>query len=263
MTTLPFRSIKFLYALALAEEEGIGTAYEYFAKRLVLAPWLAKLPHPQRMLIAGLPEKYGFSLDFLLLANEMAVANVVVIEERPWALDKLARSLAAAQAIGELTRLQPEYLLVPELGSLDERAKDFDLCISCGVLQRLDAAVRRRYVRGLTRLATTVALFAPNADDAGRRDLMGLSLTEIRALIEPPEVLESCDYVDMPPWRAGLERSPAQRKRATSGRPEAFAMRILEQHARLEKFFPLPWRKRRSHIVYAFVSRLIGEVAKG
>ncbi|MGB9485744.1 MAG: hypothetical protein WCD04_06500, partial [Terriglobia bacterium] len=100
---LPLRSINSLYPLALAEGEGIGTAYEYYAKRLVLARWLASLRPPRRLLIAGLPEKYGSSLDFFLLAQDLAVTEVVVIEDRPWALEKCRRSLAAAQAIGELT----------------------------------------------------------------------------------------------------------------------------------------------------------------
>ena len=33
-------SIKTLYPLALAEGEGVGTAYEYFTKRLHLVRWL-------------------------------------------------------------------------------------------------------------------------------------------------------------------------------------------------------------------------------
>ena len=73
---LPFRTIKSLYPLALAEGEGVGTAYEYFAKRLVLSSWLAKLPTVRRLIIAGLPEKYGSSLDFLLIAQEMGVASL-------------------------------------------------------------------------------------------------------------------------------------------------------------------------------------------
>lgn len=40
MHKLPYRSIKSLYALALAEGEGVGTAYEYFAKRLAMSRWL-------------------------------------------------------------------------------------------------------------------------------------------------------------------------------------------------------------------------------
>jgi hypothetical protein len=71
--------------LALAEGEGVGTAYEYFAKRLALGRWLKQVGRPVRMLVAGLPQKYGSSLDFLLLAEELG-AEVTVVDERPSAL---------------------------------------------------------------------------------------------------------------------------------------------------------------------------------
>ena len=48
-----------LYPYALAEGEGVGTAYEYFAKRRVVGPLLSRLPAHARVLVAGLPEKYG------------------------------------------------------------------------------------------------------------------------------------------------------------------------------------------------------------
>jgi hypothetical protein len=99
-------SIKSLYALALAEGEGVGTAYEYYAKRLTLARWLKQVGRPVRMLVAGLPQKYGSSLDFLLLAEELGVA-VTVVDERPFALDKLQSSLEAARAAGWLTAVSP------------------------------------------------------------------------------------------------------------------------------------------------------------
>src|SRR5690606_30513282 len=85
VSTIPYRSIKALYALALAEDEGVGTAYEYFAKRLVLRPWLRQQPPVRRLLVAGLPEKYGASLDHLLLAEELG-ATAVVVDDRPPAL---------------------------------------------------------------------------------------------------------------------------------------------------------------------------------
>src|ERR1700752_4107471 len=101
-------SIKSLYPLALAEGEGIGTAYEYYAKRRALARWLPKLGRPRKILIAGLPEKYGSSLDFFLVAQDISAGKVVVVDDRPHALDKLRHSLAEAKAAGELTSIYPE-----------------------------------------------------------------------------------------------------------------------------------------------------------
>jgi hypothetical protein len=255
---LPFRSIKSLYPLALAEGEGVGTAYEYFAKRLVLSSWLAKLPAVRRLIIAGLPEKYGSSLDFLLIAQEMRAGEVTVVDDRPPALDKIGRSLAAAQEMGELTHIQPHYTLVTKMAHLVELTNGFDLCLGSELLQRLEGKDQRDYVEGLVKLAPALALFAPNGDNPSHTHLSGLSglgLTELRALVEPIGIARDVGYVDMPPFPPGLTRSTAQRSQATSGRLEAMAMRTLHQFARLERYFPLRWRRSHAHIVYALMDR--------
>ena len=255
---LPFRSIKSLYPLALAEGEGVGTAYEYFAKRLVLINWLAKLPRVRRLLIAGLPEKYGSSLDFLLIAQEMGVSDVTIVDERPPALDKGRQSLAAAQAVGELTGMQPDYLLVNDVAHLVQLAAGFDLCLGSEVLQRLEATDQRQYVQRVANLAPFLALFAPNGDNPSHNNLSGLSslkLSELSTIVRPLAGSVTLGYVDMPPFPPGLTRSNAQRSQATSGRVEAFAMRILHQFARSERYFPLGWRRSHAHIVYALINK--------
>jgi len=255
---VPIRSISSLYPLALAEGEGIGTAYEYYAKRLALARWLASPRPPRRLLIAGLPEKYGSSLDFFLLAQDLAVTDVVVMEDRPWALEKCRRSLAAAQAIGKLTRMRPQYVPLIEMGLTGELTGEFDLCLGSEVLQRLDDAGRRRYVSCFSNLAPTLALFVPNGDNPSHHAISGLSgigLSELRALIGPAGRSTTFGYVDMPPFPPGLTRSAAQRERATTGKLEGFAMWTLGYYARTETFFPSRWRKLHAHVVYAFVCR--------
>ena len=255
---LPFRSIKSLYPLALAEGEGVGTAYEYFAKRLVITRWLARLPRVRRLIIAGLPEKYGSSLDFLLLAQEIGVTELTVVDDRPPALDKIRQSLAAAQGMGELTQTKPHYALVADVAHLDEVTSDFDLCLGSELLQRLENKDRKRYLERLAKLAPALALFAPNGDNPSHTNLSGLSglqLTELRELIAPLGLPADVGYVDMPPFPPGLTRSTAQRSQATNGRLEAVAMRTLHQFARLERHFPLRWRRGHAHIVYALMER--------
>lgn len=258
MKLLNFRSIKSLYPLALAEGEGVGTAYEYFAKRLVLDRWLAGRPRPGRILIAGLPQKYGSSLDFFLLAQELTAARVVVIDDRPAALDKIRQSLANAQANGELAQVRPQCTLVTDMGRLDELSETFDVCLGSEVLQRLDVRSRQQYVERLGTLAPALALFAPNSDDPSHTSLSGLSgldLGELRALVEPRRVLAASGYVDMPPFPPGLTRSSEQRKQATAGRLEGLAMWGLGYYARSESLFPSSWRRSHSHIVYALVEK--------
>ncbi|MCA9982240.1 MAG: class I SAM-dependent methyltransferase [Anaerolineales bacterium] len=251
-------TIKELYPLALAEGEGVGTAYEYFAKRLALRRWLGqggeKTPRPCHILIAGLPQKYGSSLDFFLLASELG-AELTVVDDRPEAIAKGQRSLAAAQEQGFLPALVPNWLTTADLPHLPELtpAQPFDLVLSSEVLQRLAPPERSVFVARLGELSTAVGLFAPNADNeahVGRSGLGGITLAEMQALVLHPA--EPSTYIDMPPFPPGITRSDEQREQATSGRLEALAMWGLSWYARLEKWFPGRVRRAYAHIVYGF-----------
>jgi len=256
---LPFRSIKSLYWLALAEGEGVGTAYEYFAKRLVLRPWLAQQRRSRtaRLLIGGLPEKYGSSLDFFLIAQELGVAEVLVIDDRPAALEKARHNLAAAHSCGELTNVRPHYEHVSDIASLPQIRERFDLCLASEVLQRIPAGARREYVTRISGQAASAALFAPNGDNPSHTSisgLAGLGLAELRDLMQAVGLRAGVGYVDMPPFPPGITRSAEQRRHASSGRLEGLVMRGLACHARLERSFPRRWRQHHSHIVYAFTA---------
>ena len=250
-------SIKSLYVLALAEGEGVGTAYEYFAKRLVLDGWLKRVGRPARLLVAGLPEKYGCSLDFLQLAADLG-AEVTVVDERPSALQKLQSALAAAQGEGWLTAVSPTYIAAASMATIAEVTGSFDLCISSEVLQRLTPVERESYVARLAELGTAVALFTPNGDNPAHTHISGLSgltLAELQSLFSAAPQLSRTGYIDMPPFPPGITRSDEQREQATNGRFEALAMGGLGYYARLEKVLPTAVRRRQSHIVYALASR--------
>lgn len=253
-------SIKALYTLALAEGEGMGTAYEYYAKRLILGRWLAARPRPASILIAGLPQKYGASLDFLLLAGELGAA-VTVVDERPAALARLERALGATAGGLPLPRPAVALVALPDLSGLQGR---YDLALSSEVLQRLSPDGRAAYGAALRARAAAVALFAPNADNpahTGRSGLAGLRLGEMRAVLSeaaPPPVTVSgrppavvSGYVDMPPFPPGITRSDEQREQATQGAFEALVMSGLRVYAHAERFLPGALRRRQSHIVYA------------
>ena len=262
MATLQKRSIKSLYPLALAEGEGVGTAYEYFAKRLILGRWLKNRPKPTSMLVAGLPEKYGCSLDFFLLAHEWGIRPIVV-DQRQTALEKLARSIAVAQQIGELVGLEVDLLLVNDIVALDEIDGQFDLAICSEVLQGISAENRPNFLNRLNQLASQTAIFCPNADNAAHTNLSGLSgltLNEIQALsalpsTRSPQSSSLTGYIDMPPFPPGITRDEDQREHATSGKFEAFAMWGLGYYARAERVIPTRIRRSQSHIVYSFSSR--------
>lgn len=257
MNTIPYLSIKHLYALALAEGEGVGTAYEYFAKRLALRPWLKTAPPVARILVAGLPEKYGSSLDHVLLAAELG-ATVVIADDRPAFMEKFQQALAVAQKMGLLTAVQPNMKLVQNMAQMAELSGAFDLAISNEVLQRVATADRSLYVQRQREVATAVALFCPNAanpDHAAHSGLDTLSLEEVRALIRIPTSTPNAGYIDMPPFPTGVSRSAGQRAQAQSGRLEALAMWGLGYFARLERWLPTAVRRQKSHIVYVLLKQ--------
>jgi hypothetical protein len=246
-------SIKTLYGLALAEEEGVGTAYEYYAKRLVLARWLKDLTPPRKILIAGLPQKYGASLDFIQLAAELD-ARVTVVDERPGALKKLQACLARAREQGWFPDLIVETALVTDLGQMSELSGKFDLALSSEVLQRVAAGKRSDYLSGLRSRAGGLAIFCPNAGNSAHTHisgLSGLSVEELGALLTGLEA--RVGYIDMPPFPPGITRSEEQREQATSGKMESAVMFGLNYYARIERFLPQALRSRQSHIVYALL----------
>ncbi|MEZ4643905.1 MAG: hypothetical protein R3E31_14430 [Chloroflexota bacterium] len=252
-------SIKSLYALALAEGEGVGTAYEYFAKRLVLGPWLATMTRPQSLLIAGLPEKYGASLDFLQVAAELETA-VTIADDRPAALEKVQKAVTAVQADGWLRNLSLRLVHVHSMAAMAELDGPFDLAFSSEVVQRL--ADRAAYAQRVQTLAAHAALFTPNADNPAHTNLSGLSglrRNQLATLLRPAYAVSAqkpyrFGYIDMPPFPPGMTRSDEQREQATTGAMEAFAMWGLAYYARAERLFPVAWRQRQSHIVYALVN---------
>jgi hypothetical protein len=230
----------------------VGTAYEYYAKRLLLAPFLKRMPRPARILVAGLPEKYGSSLDFLLLAAELG-ARVVVADDRPASLAKAQRSLAAAQEQEMLADVAPHYVRVPGVAGLADVDGPFDLALSCEVMQSLPAGERMAYWQRLRALAPAVALFAPNGGNPAHRKLTGLrtlSLEELSALVGDTPAAE-VGLVDLPPFPSGMTRSAEQRQQAATGKVEEIVMAGLGYYARLEKFLPSRVRHRYAHMVYA------------
>ena len=246
-------SIKTLYGLALAEEEGVGTAYEYYAKRLVLARWLKGLTPPRQILIAGLPEKYGASLDFIQLAAELG-AHVTLLDDRPEALEKFEHCLAQARTQGWFPNLTIETILVADLGQLAELSGAYDLALSSEVLQRIAAHSRLGYLSGLRLRAGGLAIFCPNAGNPAHTNISGLAglhREEMVALLADPAA--KVDFIDMPPFPPGITRSEDQREQATSGKMEAAVMFGLNYYARMERFLPQALRKRQSHIVYALM----------
>jgi hypothetical protein len=243
-------TIRSLYPFALAEGEGVGTAYEYVAKGAFMRPLSQELtrPHgaPPRVLVAGLPEKYGSSLDFSILAEALD-GELLVVDDRPAALERAEKVVRALQSGGRLTGLRVQFRA---LGALAEVATlpPHDAVLSCEVLQRIPVGSRAAFADGLRSLARRGALFVPNSENGSHlkiSGLGGLSGAELSGLF--PGAF--CDYVDMPPFPPGIKRSADQRSRASTGVLEAVAMRGLDSYCRAETFVPAFVKKHFAHIV--------------
>lgn len=259
-------SIKDLYPLALAEGEGVGTAYEYYAKRLILSRWLEKRKRPGQILIAGLPQIYGASMDFLLLAQEVK-AVLTIIDDRAQAIGRCQDALNMLQNEQILVGLKPRFIRTDDLVNIPTITGSFDLALSSEVIQRLPQSDRFSYLERLHQLAAQVAIFTPNGnnpDHINHSGLNGLPLVDLEEFFRPlgnsndGELADNTlqlGYIDMPPFPPGMTRSSDQREQATTGKFEALAMWGLGFYAQMEPAFPKSWRRNKSHIVYAFLDK--------
>jgi hypothetical protein len=253
---LKHHSVRVLYRLALAEGEGMGTAYEYYVKRLALDRFFVDKRRPRSILVAGLPEKYGASLDFLLLGGELG-ASVTVIDDRLAALHRLRDALEALKKMPYAPPLPPTpTILKDELSRLSAVTQQYDLVVSSEVLQRLTPTDRSTYIDRIRSLSGHLALFCPNADNKAhnvRSGLAGLRLQDMKTIVADGRE-STVGYIDMPPFPPGVTRSAQQREEATQGRFEGFVMWGLTRYAHMERFVPLTVRRQQSHIVFAFTS---------
>lgn len=234
------------YPLALAEGEGVGTAYEYLAKARILRPLLSGV---QRMLIAGLPEKYGSSLDFIALARALG-AELVIVDDRQQALDKAAQAMARA-GLSDAATLHRTPL--SQIGSL--APNPFDLALSCEVLQRLPAGERALFVAGMGRASRQFVTFAPNAGNsahATRSHLGCLTMAEMTDIIARTGAkVQAAGFVDMPPFPPGLTLSGAKREQVQQAWWQRPALSTLGLFCRLEQILPVRAKRPFAHIVYA------------
>jgi hypothetical protein len=246
------RSVYDYYPLALAEGEGAGTAYEYYVKARLLHRLLGKQRPPRRILVGGLPEKYGLSMDFALLAQDWE-AEVLFLDERPDRLAQFAETCDALTRQGLLAVNRLRYQVVEDMVSWS-LADRFDLLLCCEVLQRLDAGRQLKYFSQAGEYAETAVVFAPNAGNSKHAGLSGLdtvSLAQLTDLAERAgtERLEA-GWLDIPPFPPGLTRSASQRQDALSSRWQRFLFWGVNLWADAEGLMPLPIKRSSAHIVY-------------
>jgi hypothetical protein len=239
------------YPIALAEGEGAGTAYEYVAKERKLGALLEKAHRGSRILIAGIPEKYGYSLDFCNIAMRIG-AHLTIIDERPERLHlhkKLVEDIFGTKAMMDIDYFKLQSL--EEIG--DFVSNRFQFALSCEVIQRLRQSDRRDFINSITAISDRTVLFAPNGDNsehAGRSGLKALRLEELIYMAGAAGTIEKSGYTDMPPFPPGIRRNNQQRAEVLSSKSQRMLIQGLELWCRMETVLPAFIQKRFCHIVY-------------
>ena len=246
-------SFRNAYKLALAEGEGLGTAYEYVVKQRIIKKAINKLGFPKNVLIAGLPEKYGFSLDFIYFFDAIG-ARLVIVDEREKKLDEFNNILywLKSQELFVNCKLSTLRLDIINLHNLN---KVFDFAISCEVIQRLNKTDRIIYLKNLYSLAKNLILFAPNAKNVAHAKISKLNtlyLNEIVNLCSKVNYMPvDYGYIDTPPFPPGLKWSNSRsKKRKVNSIILKVLFKFLNTWAIMEKYIPKIILKNRSHMIY-------------
>lgn len=223
--------LKKFYRLAVAEGEGLGTAYEYASKYRILKPYL----NNKSVLIHGLPEKYGFSLDFLYLFDTLS-CEVHVYDERK---EKTA-------VYHELVkRLSKNGIIRTEPKIVDKIKKQYDIILSSEVIQRLDGKKLEEYFTIIKACSKKAVVFFPNGNNKAH-----CVFTKLRS-IKPERVLgffsegAKAGFVDMPPFPPGLRVKSSQTRHNLR-----LLIPLLGLWLLIEKICPIIIKKHFCHIAY-------------
>lgn len=254
-----FSDLILLHTIALTEGEGTGTAYEYLVKSKLLRKWFSqtRLKH-QRILIAGLPEKYGYSMDFVLLAQTLN-AEVFVLDDRKERIEKFRNVFRELTAEGKIESLSLEILRVKDWKS-PEIDVFFDMAISCEVIQRLGTYEKVEYLNFLGSVADYVILFSPNSENALHAKISGLRTVNLNFLTELIEENSSFQilergYVDSPPFPPGLSLGKGSHGLNSKKSIVLGLMIPLVFWATLERFQSSQILRRNAHITYVLSKR--------
>jgi len=186
--------------------EGYGSTYEYVAKFNLLKKWSAAYGlrgKISRLVIMGLPQKYGLSLDFLMWAKFLEVRRIYLWKNCSYG--KVDRFLNACKAYCQLIGLGNLSIEVVE--ELQDVVIDENVfCVSCEVFQMLSDSARRGYMNACKR-ARCSAIFVPNFFNNDHRIYTKLATIEnndFNPYSEGVSILSS-GYIDLPPVPSGFE----------------------------------------------------------
>ncbi len=251
------RDTDFFYGLALWEGEGLGTAYEYLIRSYLFDKLFRKIGGVKNVLTAGLPEKYGFNLDFLFLARDLG-CKIDIIDERDGVIKDFSKRLSG---LSEINLLQPDDIQIQKIEKLENLCmrenKYYELALSSTVLQRIKEESRADYFKMLSERVRYLILFVPNKDNPAHRQRTGLNslsiedlLTYIKESGTNPFILDS-GKIDLPFFPPGIKISAKLQKLIANKKLiRRIFMRFLNILAGLEFFCLDIIKDRFAHTVY-------------
>ncbi len=245
-------NINLLYRMALREGEGFGTAYEYMVKRKLLCGLFDRI-NPRSVLIFGLPEKYGASMDFILLGQEYG-ARITVVDDREFAIKKF-REVMDALGGDKIITSDVDVIFIDNL--LKYRSdKSYDIALSMEVVQRFSGENRLEYLEKAVDLADNVLVFAPNAGNKAHANISGLDTLDlndfknmVNRINQKIKIIDT-GYIDMPPFFPGLKVSKNKKENFIVGVTGRLLLCVLRVWYFLEFLAPVPIKRRLSHIAY-------------
>ncbi len=250
--------IELFYFLALLQREGWGTAYEYWVKSLLLEKVLPERKALTRVLIAGLPEKYGLSLDFLLFSQRRS-SHCVIVDDRYDRLEELkglCRELVKLKLLKQGSfdfRVSHGRYLMEGL-SFDQ---PFDLALSCESIQRFTGEIQPLIVKKLLELSKRSLLFFPNANHQGHRlksHLSGVRKQDVQHWVSriAGARIRNAGYLDMPFWPAGIKAGKLNDSFILKSNAAVKAVSgILRLWSQIDRRLPFSMRERNCHMIYA------------
>lgn len=212
-------NFKKLYNFALKEGEGLGTAYEYLTKLNLLEKFV-KSKNIQNVSIFGLPEKYGFSSDFIYFCLKKRY-EFEIVEDRP---NKITR----------LKKLYPKVKIIKHNLLKFRPSKKYDLLLSSEVLQRFPNFKLDR----LKKISKYSIIFLPNKHNKLHNKFSKLKGVDF----DKGFVREG--YLDMPPFPPGIKKN--NRKANLSN----ILLFLLRSYSRIEQITPIKIKKKLCHIKY-------------
>ena len=228
-----FSMIREYERIAFLEGEGFGTAYEYAAKEKIVRAFVKR---KKRILVYGLPEKYGFSLNLFLHAR---ISNAECF------LFNANNKKIPAQVRTEMRKMGVKIINSDFISK-----KRFDSVMCSEVIQTMSSFALKslqRIVKGKSFL-----FFVPNRNNLSHKKISGLSGLDEQELRKMFGEKTSVSYLDIPFFAPGIK---SNKKKQKSIILNVFAAIGIPVFSFIERFYPQALKKRKAHLVCALYEK--------